>query len=194
MKHIPNALTICRILFIPIILIAIEKEEFLSAIIFFTLSSITDILDGIIARKFNLVSDFGKLMDPLADKLTQLSVVFMLAFKSVIPSWIFIVLILKELIMMIGGLYLYKRKDIVVYSKWYGKATTVLMYIAVVSSCLIRVIPSLQFKIYLFNQETTFDVIIYMVALIFALFSLVSYVVCFGKYILKKGNGEEKNG
>lgn len=73
-KHVPNILTILRFLFIPVILYYIFIGDYLSAFIFFTISGITDILDGFIARKFNLISNFGKLMDPLADKLTQISV------------------------------------------------------------------------------------------------------------------------
>ena len=87
--------------------------------------------------------------------------------------------------MMIGGLYLYKRKDFVVYSKWYGKCTTVLIYIAVVSSFLIEVIPALGKKIMIFGYSMSFDVIIFVVALVFALFSLLSYIQEFGVNILK---------
>ena len=68
LKHIPNILTILRFIFIPIILYFIFTGNYILGIIFFTISGITDVLDGFIARKFNLVSNFGKLMDPLADK------------------------------------------------------------------------------------------------------------------------------
>lgn len=192
MKHIPNILTVFRIFLIPFIIISIVKENFLLAIILFTISSISDILDGIIARKFNFISTFGKLMDPVADKLTQISIVCTLGLKKVIPIWIFGALILKELIMMIGGLYLYKRKDFVVYSKWYGKCTTVLIYIAVISSFLIEAVPSLGKKFCIFGYCATFDVIIFMVALVFALFSLLSYIQEFGVNVLnaKKVNNK----
>ena len=71
-KNIPNILTILRFILIPIILYFIFTGHYLLGFIFFTISGITDILDGAIARKFNLVPNFGKLMDPLADKLTQI--------------------------------------------------------------------------------------------------------------------------
>ena len=73
-KHIPNILTIMRFIFIPIILNFIFQGNYILGIIVFTISGLTDVLDGFIARKFNFVSNFGKLMDPLADKLTQISV------------------------------------------------------------------------------------------------------------------------
>ena len=68
-KYIPNILTICRFIFIPFIIISIGLNNYLLAIILYTLSSVTDVVDGAIARKFNVISDFGKLMDPLADKI-----------------------------------------------------------------------------------------------------------------------------
>lgn len=192
LKHIPNILTICRLMFIPFIVGAIISEDFILAIILFTLSSITDVLDGIIARKFNFISNFGKLMDPVADKLTQVAITFTLAANGVIPVWIVIALVTKEMVMIGGGLYLYKRKDVVVHSKWYGKLTTVLIYVAVVSSFLINIIPELQFTLSYFGHNVTFDIVIYAVAMTFAAFSLLSYIQYFWKDIFKM-NKKEKN-
>lgn len=167
MKHIPNILTIIRFLFIPAIVISLIYDNYLLALILFTVSSITDVLDGKIARKYNVITDFGKLMDPLADKLTQLSVLLTLSIKCVIPIWIVLVLILKESIMISGASFLY-GKNLVVSSKWYGKLTTVLIYIAVVSSCLIKIFDLPDFDIY-----------IYILAIIFAIFSLLKYFTYF---------------
>lgn len=166
-KHIPNILTIIRFIFIPSIIISLSYDNYLLALILFTLSSLTDILDGKIARKYNAISDFGKLMDPLADKLTQLSVLLTLSIKNIIPWWIVVVLVLKETVMIAGASFLY-GKSLVVSSKWYGKLTTVLLYIAVVSSCII--------KIYDFYR---FDIYIYALAVLFALFSLIKYFMYF---------------
>lgn len=167
MKHIPNILTVIRFLFIPAIVISLIYDNYLLALILFTVSSITDVLDGKIARKYNVITDFGKLMDPLADKLTQLSVLLTLSIKCVIPIWIVLVLILKESIMISGASFLY-GKNLVVSSKWYGKLTTVLIYIAVVSSCLIKIFDLPDFDIY-----------IYILAIIFAIFSLLKYFTYF---------------
>lgn len=167
MKHIPNILTVIRFIFIPSIVISIIYDNYLLALILFTLSSLTDVLDGKIARKYNAISDFGKLMDPLADKLTQLSVLLTLSIKNVIPIWIVVILVLKETVMIAGASFLY-GKSLVVSSKWYGKLTTVLIYIAVVSSCLIKI----------FNLPD-FDIYIYILAIIFAIFSLIKYFIYF---------------
>ncbi len=167
MKIVPNILTVIRFIFIPSIIVSLIYDNYVLALILFTLSSLTDVLDGKIARKYNAISDFGKLMDPLADKLTQLSILLTLAVKNVIPFWIVVILVVKETVMIAGASFLY-GKSLVVSSKWYGKLTTVLIYIAVVSSCLIKI----------FNLPE-FDIYIYVLAIIFAIFSLVKYFMYF---------------
>ena len=121
LKHVPNGLTIIRFLIIPFIVANIFMGNYILAFIFFTLSGLTDIADGFIARKFNLISNFGKLMDPLADKLTQISTLASLAIANIIPLWILLIVLLKEFIMICGASFLY-GKDVVVYSRWYRKA------------------------------------------------------------------------
>lgn len=167
LKHVPNTLTVIRLIIVPFLVASIVLDNYLLAVILFTISSITDILDGIIARKFDLISDFGKLVDPLADKLTQISVLLTLTIKGIIPLWIIIILLIKEFILIAGAAFLY-GKDLVVSSKWYGKITTVLMYVAVVCS----------FAIHVFNLPH-FDIYIYCVVVTLAVFSLFSYIQYF---------------
>ncbi len=173
LKHIPNILTILRFIFIPIILYFIFTGNYILGIVFFTVSGITDVLDGFIARKFNLVSNFGKLMDPLADKLTQISVLASLVKVDIIPFWILVIVILKELIMVVGASFLY-GKDVVVYSKWYGKLATVLFYLAIVISLITKQLNLTGFWSY-------FDLAIYCIALVCTVFSLIMYVKCLYK-------------
>lgn len=172
LKYIPNILTIIRFLLIPIILFFMFSGNYLLAFIFFTISGITDILDGFIARKFNLISNFGKLMDPLADKLTQISMLAALFILNIIPIWILIIVLLKEFIMVAGASFLY-GKSVVVYSRWYGKLATVLFYIAIVASLLTREISK-------FTELNSFilhiDQPLYCLALITTIFSLIMYV------------------
>ena len=78
-KHLPNILTIIRFLLIPVIVLFALNNNYIAAIVVLTISGITDILDGYIARRFNLISDFGKLMDPFADKATQLTILVVLS-------------------------------------------------------------------------------------------------------------------
>lgn len=171
LKYVPNILTIIRFLLIPIILLFLFSGNYLLAFIFFTISGITDILDGYIARKFNLVSNFGKLMDPLADKLTQISMLAALFFLNIVPVWILIIVLLKEVIMVAGASFLY-GKSVVVYSRWYGKLATVLFYIAIVTSLLIK--ETSKFTT-LNNYLANIDKPIYCLALVATIFSLIMY-------------------
>lgn len=168
LKHIPNTLTIIRFLLILVIVFYIFTQNYILAFIFFTISGITDIADGFIARKFNLVSNFGKLMDPLADKLTQIATLASLVVTNIIPIWILLIVLLKEFIMICGASFLY-GKDVVVYSRWYGKLATILFYIAIVVSLLLK-----QFE--LTNIGQNLDLGLYTLALIATIFSLIMYV------------------
>lgn len=167
-KHLPNILTIIRFLLIPFILFFVFTGNYLLAFIIFTISGITDITDGFIARKFNLISNFGKLMDPLADKLTQIGVLTSLVIVKIIPVWILAIVLLKEFIMVVGASFLY-GKDVVVYSRWYGKLATVLFYLAIVISLLIN-----QFN--LTGIWSNLDMWLYYIALIVTIFALIMYV------------------
>ena len=168
LKHIPNILTIIRFLLIPFILFYIFTGRYILAFIFFTISGITDIADGCIARKYNLISNFGKLMDPLADKLTQIATLTSLVVVDIIPLWILIIVLSKEFIMICGASFLY-GKDVVVYSKWYGKLSTVLLYVAIVFSLLTK-----QFE--LTGIWANIDMALFCLALIATIFSLIMYI------------------
>ena len=168
LKYIPNILTIIRFLLIPVIIFFIFSGNYILAFVFFTISGLTDIVDGFIARKFNLISNFGKLMDPLADKLTQIGTLASLVFMNIIPIWILLIVLLKEFIMICGASFLY-GKDVVVYSKWYGKLATVLFYIAIVISLLLK-----QFE--LTGIWENLDLGLYTLALLATIFSLLMYV------------------
>lgn len=171
LKHIPNILTILRFFIIPFIIYYLVKDEYIYAFIMLALSGLTDVLDGAIARKFDLITNFGKLVDPLADKITQISVLCTLLFKGIIPLWIVVIVLLKEALMVCGASFLYGR-EMVVSSKWYGKAATVLFYLAIAVSLIIRQ----------FSLDFSFDIIIYYLALIMTIFSLIMY---FREFYLK---------
>ena len=111
-----------------------------------------------------LLQIFGKLIDPLADKVTQLSLLGTLVIKSIIPLWILIIVLLKEAIMVAGASFLY-GKELVVSSKWYGKLATVLFYLAIIVSMILRE----------FNMDNAYTLILYYVAVAMTIFSLIMY-------------------
>lgn len=111
-----------------------------------------------------LLQIFGKLIDPLADKVTQLSLLGTLVIKNIVPLWILVIVLLKEAIMITGASFLY-GKELVVSSKWYGKAATVLFYLAIIVSMILRA----------FNIDTSLGLLLYYVALAMTIFSLIMY-------------------
>ena len=189
LKHIPNILTVARFFLIPIIVVFIFQNQFLLAIIFLTISGLTDVLDGFIARKYNLITNFGKLIDPLADKLTQVSVLTALALKQILPIWILAIVILKEFCMIAGASFLY-GKELVVSSRWYGKLATVLFYLAIVCSLFIGIWNGFATNPeYNLPTLANFDIYIYYLALIATIFSLFMYFQAFyTQGYLKKEN------
>ncbi len=129
---IPNILCYIRFLLIPVFVItyirANEPKGYLqaAAVVFF--SGLTDFLDGFIARRFNMVTDLGKLIDPLADKLTQASLIFVLVVKI---RWMFLLLILfviMQLFLLVAGLVMLKKGLKLNGAKWFGKVSTTVFY------------------------------------------------------------------
>ena len=170
-ENIPNILTIIRFILIPFIFISVITHHYLLAVIIFTISALTDILDGYIARKYNYITDIGKLIDPLADKLTQVSLLLALTILEILPWWILAIVFIKECVMVIAASVLYSRKDVVVYSKWYGKLATCLFYLAIIFSLIIN-----QFNIKL---SFRIDLYLYYLAILATIFSLVMYSIKF---------------
>ncbi len=189
-KHVPNILTIIRFFLIPTILYFILTEQYIAAFIILTVSGLTDVLDGIIARKFNCITNFGKLVDPLADKATQISILAALTFKGIIPLWMLIVVFVKEFAMIAGASFLY-GKELVVSSRWFGKLATVLFYLAIVCSFFITYwnAPSIGHPEYSAPMLPQFDIYLYYLALVATVFSLVMYFKTFYQQgYLKKEN------
>ena len=126
---VPNILSFFRLCLIPVIvwLYCFEKNYFWT-IITFGVSGLTDIVDGYIARKFNMISNFGKVFDPVADKLTQMTVIACLITRfwwMCIPLVIFVI---KELGMNIVGLVAAKKTGVIKGSDWHGKVNTVVFF------------------------------------------------------------------
>ncbi len=130
---IPNILTVARLCLVPVFIAVFMLEghpKTLSGMIFI-LASATDVLDGFIARKFNQTSKVGQLLDPLADKLMQITVVVSMLCAKMVPLWFVLVLACKEILMICGGIFLYTKKTFV-KSNIFGKTNTVIVFCAMV--------------------------------------------------------------
>lgn len=125
---VPNLLSLLRVLMIPAIVKLYRSGNFPAAAAMVVLSGLTDVADGIIARKFGLVSDFGKILDPVADKLTQAALIFCLISRYDRMLLLLVFFVFKEIVMGISGMVVIQRKDMVNSAQWFGKLTTLLLY------------------------------------------------------------------
>lgn len=128
--NVPNALSALRLLLIPVYLILFMQGLKYPALAVFLGASLTDLFDGMIARRCHQITDLGKLLDPLADKLMVLTVMFSMAIGTpaiprVVPWGAVCILLGKEVLLMLGGL-LMLRRNVVVYSRMIGKVAHVL--------------------------------------------------------------------
>lgn len=163
---VPNYITIARFFLIPVFIFLMLEKEYGFALIVFALAGITDAIDGYIARKYNMITKLGKILDPLADKLVLFTGLVMIAVEGLVPNVTLIIVVIacKELLMGLGSFLLYK-KGFVVSANWYGKISTIIFYAAIVLSI---VIPRYGFGMLVF-------------AMIFAVLAFVMYFVYYVK-------------
>ena len=183
--NLPNRLTMLRVLLIPFFVIAMllsvngrpvyiyresQHIDFVYlrclAFIIFCVASATDFLDGYIARKYKLVTNFGKFMDPLADKLLVCSALVLLAAEGSMPVWVVLIIIAREF--TISGFRLVASDaGIVIAASWWGKWKTVTQMIV----CMVLILPEFPIRI----GDTAVGVLI-AAATILTIVSLVDYI------------------
>ncbi len=137
---IPNLLSVIRILLIPVFAYLFYNDEKIMAVVVLAISGLTDTFDGQIARKFNQISALGKVLDPVADKLTQITIAVMLfidfktASNPIINAlgWVFLVFLIKEAVMIIGGLIMLLLNIRPGAAEFWGKAATLVFYVGMV--------------------------------------------------------------
>ena len=170
---IPNWLCFVRIALIPVFSVLFIKEQYIAAFITMIVAALTDVFDGKIARKYNLITDFGKFMDPLADKLLVCSAMIALVDQGRIPAWIVIIIIAREFIIS-GFRLIAAEKGVVIAAGIWGKLKTVVQMVMV---CFL--IGNLGGKVIFVIEQ----VLIYA-ALVLTIISLIDYLVS-NKNVLK---------
>ncbi len=141
---IPNLLSLFRLcLILVIVWLYVREENYQWAGYILILSGLTDIVDGFLARHFHMISDVGKVLDPIADKLTQAVMLICLMVRYPDILWPFALLVAKETFMAISGLLVIKRTGKVLGANWHGKAATVLLYATMFLHIFWHDIPSL---------------------------------------------------
>lgn len=164
---IPNIMSLFRIVLIPFIIWIYVRDSYDVAAALVVISALTDILDGIIARKFNMVSDLGKVLDPVCDKLTHVALLICLITRYPQIWRLLVLLLAKELIVATLGAIAVKRREKYHSARWYGKLCTVVFESSMI---LLMLIPNMPWKI-----------VITLVALCTAVmvFALVMYAIFF---------------
>ena len=178
--NIPNILTALRFILIPVFAYFLYTEHYVTAVILFLAGGLTDVLDGYIARRCNLVTSWGKIADPLADKLMQATAIVILTYAGKIPVELLAVIFAKEIFMGIGALVLYKQDNYVVSANWYGKMATVVFYLAI-----IMLIFDDTFGQWIL-LGLPFDRLFFVLAVLLALFAFFMYVRSYQK--IKRSN------
>ena len=171
--NLPNKLTILRVIMIPFFVFFLLAPFFdgygnYIALVIFIIASLTDLADGKIARKYNLVTNFGKFMDPLADKLLVCSAMICLVDLKLIPSWIVIIIIAREFI--ISGFRLVASDNgVVIAASYWGKFKTTFQMLMIIFTI---------FNIYLENDvlDVISNILVY-VALALTVISLIDYML-----------------
>lgn len=138
---IPNILSYFRLLLIPLFIVLYVQEDFTEALITLAASGLSDILDGRIARKYDMVTDLGKVLDPVADKLTQCAMMLCVAMRYPAMWWLLGLHVVKELIMLIMGWYVLKRTDTVNSAIWAGKLCTGVIYAVMMLHVILPHLP-----------------------------------------------------
>jgi len=172
--NLPNKLTIIRILMVPMFVLFLLTElggrfNNLITLVLFVTASLTDLLDGYLARKNNLVTNFGKFMDPLADKLLVCSALICFVATKQLPAWMVIVIIAREFIIS-GFRLIASDEGVVIAASYWGKVKTTVQIIMIIALII----------------EFPYALIIAWIAVILTVVSLVDYIVK-NIQVIKKG-------
>lgn len=189
---IPNLICLVRILLItPFVEFFLDKEYVWAAIVIIA-SGLSDCFDGLIARKFNQESELGKILDPLADKLTLLAVGVCLCLIEPFFLPVVFILVVKDILMLIGSSKVVKMGIIIPKSKWYGKVGTVMFYITVTFIVFVEIMQTMENPLIYIELETGKWISMVMLCLtaIMMIFAFVMYSITF-REIVKKATIKE---
>lgn len=169
--NIPNVLCYIRILLVPVFVYLFVKQLYWQSALTVMLASATDIVDGWIARHFNMITDWGKFIDPLADKLMQMAMLIMSVMKHPLVAILIALFVVKEIIMLIVGVYIYRKGDNLNGAMWCGKLCTVVLDLSLLA------IIGLPLKM----LTDTLVIILIIVCSVFLILSFVVYMNAYKK-------------
>ncbi len=185
--NIPNILSLARIIIIVPFVLYFLNDDYLASAFVLIVSGFSDMFDGMIARSFGQITSLGKVLDPLADKLTLTAVIICMGIKfpEIVPF--VVILILKDLSMLIAGSFLIKKGVEPPAARWYGKVATVFFYVSVIIIVALKAIWGVNRPIV--------SISLLSVTSAFMLFALFKYFIIFLKLIndISGSNQKEKD-
>lgn len=177
-KNIPNVLSVIRLCMVPIFVhlffLDYPKHVWTAVFVFF-LAGATDVLDGWLARRNNWISNVGKILDPLADKTMQCAALISLYIKNIIPLWLLSAYVTKELLILAGAVFVFRKKSVLVKSSFWGKFAVCVFYLSIAA------LVSLQSA-----TEATRDAWTMAISAAMLCFAVVALVQYFREYIKSK--------
>lgn len=179
---VPNLLSYLRLALIAPFVSSFLDEKYIQSAVLLGISGLSDALDGFVARRFNQVTSIGKILDPIADKLTLIAIMICITVLSPIVMPVMIILIIKDFLMLLGGVHLLKNHLTPPAAKWYGKVGTLMFYISV---CVIVFLKAA------FDYENgILSVVLLSATAAMMIFSLIKYFILY--LSLVKGKGDNK--
>lgn len=166
LKYIPNILSIIRICLVGVFVYTMFFVNAYVAMFVFLLAGATDVVDGYLARRNNWITDLGKILDPVADKLMQCTVLVSLYIKDIIPLWFVIPFFAKEITTLVTGFLVLRKRSVVVVSKWYGKMAVCLFYATIVLSVILEDV---------LRDNLPLTIVVFTPAVVCAIFALSAY-------------------
>jgi cardiolipin synthase len=166
--NLPNYITLIRIVLIPFFINLMIYGYYRWALVVFAAACVTDALDGLIARVTNSITELGALLDPIADKLLILSAFVTLVLLGMLPVWLVIIVVSRDVILVLGSIVIYfLGHDLKARPSFIGKAATVLQLLVVTLSLVLKA----------FGKEMAGTHVLYWTTVVFTLVSGVQYVV-----------------
>ncbi len=176
LKYIPNILSAIRLMLVGIFVYSYFYVSRYVALSVFILAGATDVLDGILARKFKWITNLGKILDPIADKSMQITVLICMSVDNfLIPWWLPAFFVIKEALMALGALFVFKKRDTVVSSRWFGKLAVCIFYAVI-------------FIIIVADPSNSVVIILSLLTICFALIAFINYT----RNYIKTGNKTKK--
>lgn len=180
-RYIPNLLSVVRLCLVPLFACVFffdYPRHVPTSVLIFFLAGATDVADGWLARRNGWVSNLGKVLDPLADKSMQCTVLICFYIMQIIPLWLMLLYIGKELLVLAGSLFVFRRKKVVVKSNFFGKLAVCVFYASIGALVLVK----------RFASPATASAVTQIICIVMLCFALLALVQYFRQYIRAKSD------